>query len=75
MDKRHLRRSSRLALGSEPQYRVKWRGYDDTFNTWEPLSGLADCMDMVHAYEERVAESEGVRPRLQRRITEVRRES
>ncbi len=33
------------------EYFIKWEGYDDEFNTWEPLSNLVNCMQIIAAYE------------------------
>ena len=33
------------------QYRVKWRGYDVSENTWEPVSNLRNCVDLIREYE------------------------
>lgn len=32
------------------EYRVKWAGYDECDNTWEPISNL-DCLELVRQYE------------------------
>ncbi|KAF6017314.1 hypothetical protein EB796_024381 [Bugula neritina] len=31
-------------------YLVKWRRWPHEFNTWEPLSNLADCEDLLNAF-------------------------
>ncbi|KAK6918062.1 Chromo domain [Dillenia turbinata] len=36
----------------ELQYLIKWRGWPEAANTWEPLENLLTCMDVVDAYEE-----------------------
>ena len=38
---------------TETQYKVKWKGWDKKHNTYEPLSNLAGCEDMVSEYKER----------------------
>ena len=47
----------------ETQYEVKWKGYEKKHNTYEPVSNLAGCEDMVAEYKERglveVLEAEG----------------
>jgi hypothetical protein len=32
------------------QYLVKWLGYDDAENTWEPESNLVNCKEMLRQY-------------------------
>ncbi|XP_046427748.1 histone-lysine N-methyltransferase SUV39H2-like isoform X1 [Neodiprion fabricii] len=32
-------------------YAVKWKGWDDSFNTWEPLSNLTNCAELLAAFE------------------------
>ena len=33
------------------EYLVKWEGYADYENTWEPVSGLALAQDVIQEYE------------------------
>lgn len=32
------------------RYLIKWKGYDDTHNTWEPKKHLAGCKDLIQQY-------------------------
>jgi len=32
-----------------PQYRVKWKGYDD--QTWEPIENLKNAQELVKDYD------------------------
>lgn len=43
-------------LGKENnlRYLVAWKGYDPSYNTWEPLECLDGCMDMLKEYNERL---------------------
>ncbi|XWS57939.1 hypothetical protein CRYUN_Cryun09bG0216000 [Craigia yunnanensis] len=34
------------------QYLIKWRGWPETANTWEPLENLRSCSDVIVAFEE-----------------------
>ena len=35
------------------QYLVKWRGWPENANTWEPLENLQACSDVIDAFEDR----------------------
>ncbi|KAG5580431.1 hypothetical protein H5410_051058 [Solanum commersonii] len=35
------------------QYLIKWRGWPETANTWEPVDNLMTCYDVIDAFEER----------------------
>ncbi|KAL7945104.1 hypothetical protein V8C42DRAFT_324578 [Trichoderma barbatum] len=34
-------------------FRVKWKGFSDKDNTWEPKKNLANCKSLVEAYEKK----------------------
>ncbi|UKZ49343.1 hypothetical protein TrVGV298_003589 [Trichoderma virens] len=34
-------------------FRVKWKGFSDKHNTWEPKKNLANCKGLVDAYEKK----------------------
>ncbi|KAL7821875.1 hypothetical protein V8C26DRAFT_391230 [Trichoderma gracile] len=34
-------------------FRVKWKGYSSKDNTWEPKKNLANCKDLLEAYEKK----------------------
>ena len=38
-------------FGCEVEYLIKWEGYPDSENTWEPQASL-DCPDIIKAYED-----------------------
>ena len=37
-------------------YRIKWEGYDDTQNTWEPEENLIDCPELLESYKSSIKE-------------------
>ena len=49
IDKR-IRRIGRL---DRPEYLVKWKGYDNYENTWEPIANLSGARRLVREFEER----------------------
>ncbi|KAI4365262.1 hypothetical protein MLD38_021261 [Melastoma candidum] len=46
-------RRKRVRKG-EVQYLIKWRGWAEAANTWEPFENLSYCVDVVEAFEERL---------------------
>ena len=44
--------AERLAKGVT-QFMVKWAGYSDKDNTWEPIEHLAGCEDMIAEFKDR----------------------
>ncbi|XP_042008574.1 chromo domain protein LHP1-like [Salvia splendens] len=34
------------------QYLIKWRGWSEAANTWEPVENLLQCSDIIDAFEE-----------------------
>ncbi|KAK1401373.1 Chromo domain-containing protein [Heracleum sosnowskyi] len=53
----HIRKK-RVKQG-EVQYLVKWRGWPESANTWEPYENLASVPDVVDAFEQRMQSSRG----------------
>ncbi|OVA15762.1 Chromo domain/shadow [Macleaya cordata] len=44
-------RRKRVRKG-QVQYLIKWRGWPETANTWEPLENLQSCSEVIDAFEE-----------------------
>ncbi|KAI3697321.1 hypothetical protein L6452_30261 [Arctium lappa] len=44
-------RRKRIRKG-ETQYLIKWRGWPEAANTWEPVENLMSCSDFIDAFEE-----------------------
>ena len=38
-------------------YLIKWKGYSDVENTWEPLSNLTNCKELILQFERRNSKS------------------
>jgi hypothetical protein len=51
----------RVDTNGEPQYLVKWKGFDETENTWEPRDNFID-LDVIKRYERRKVESQPTQP-------------
>jgi hypothetical protein len=34
-----------------PEYWIKWEGYTEAVNTWEPLTNLLKCMKIIARFE------------------------
>ena len=32
-------------------YSIQWKGYDEKYNSWEPLENVKNCMDLVEEFE------------------------
>ncbi|XP_039784665.1 probable chromo domain-containing protein LHP1 isoform X1 [Panicum virgatum] len=61
-------RRRRLRKG-QLQYLVKWRGWPDSANTWEPLENLKACSDIVDAFDKRSRSPRSSRKRKRKTAT------
>ena len=41
----------RMLANGTLEYQIKWLGYGETDNTWEPQSNLDSCIKMVHDFD------------------------
>ncbi|PWA49645.1 chromo domain protein LHP1 [Artemisia annua] len=53
------------------QYLIKWRGWPETANTWEPFENLMSCSDIIDAFEERLKSGRKGSSKKQKRKLEV----
>ena len=44
----------RFAAGGQTEYCIKWIGYADSDNTWEPMSHLTHCKEFVQTFNQRL---------------------
>ncbi|KAG0549743.1 hypothetical protein BDA96_01G280800 [Sorghum bicolor] len=61
-------RRRRLRRG-QLQYLVKWRGWPESANTWEPLENLKACSDIVDAFNKRSRSPRSSRKRKRKTAT------
>ena len=47
--------AKRMNEGKEEQYLIKWDGWDDNANTWEPTAHLEHCPEMLKLYDTRIS--------------------
>ena len=51
-------------MNGKVEYHVKWKGYDDKDNTWEPAENFDNSPDLIQVYEDVVGERRSTVPHL-----------
>ena len=46
------RRVRKFGRGSRVEYLIRWKGYPPEEDTWEPLSNLTHCQEMLKSFHE-----------------------
>ena len=59
MIQNHLFVKNRIINGT-PEYFLKWKGYDNSYNTWEPVWNL-NCYEMIEVFESELKDKESAR--------------
>ena len=39
-------------INNQPFYLIKWKGYDTSENTWEPIGNLTNCQLLLQNYQQ-----------------------
>lgn len=58
-------RKKRIKKG-QIQYLIKWKGWPEAANTWEPFENIQTCLDVIEAFEERLKTPRHSRKRKRR---------
>ncbi len=67
-----------LGKNSEGKYLIKWKGYENSENTWEPSTNLTNCQDLLQRFHQQTGQpgqrtSQPRDPRLRKTREEHRR--
>ena len=49
------------------QYKIKWVGYSDSYNSWEPVRHLTNCQEMLDEFEKTWKAEQNEKKRLKRK--------
>ncbi|MCO5576638.1 hypothetical protein L7F22_030453 [Adiantum nelumboides] len=55
-------------LQGQVQYLIKWRGWPESANTWEPFENVKACADIIEEFEQSSAAKPGKRGRSKKKI-------
>lgn len=44
--------NKRTKPNGQVEYLLKWEGWSDADNTWEPIENLSNCIHMIKRFEE-----------------------
>ena len=45
-------------INDKIEYLIKWKGYSDFENTWEPIENMSNAKEIIFEYEEKIKEQE-----------------
>lgn len=60
-------RKKRVRKG-QVQYLIKWRGWPESANTWEPFENVKACADIIEEFEKSSAAKPGKKGRIKKKV-------
>ena len=58
-------------VGRRSEYWVKWMGYPESQNTWEPLKNLSSCKNMIKEFEAALKSKKAAATKIKSRLIEL----